>query len=73
VQGLIERGQGEARAMQSVGYRQIFAAITAGAATSDDALSEAIVRATRIFARRQRTWLRDQAVEWLPAGATKLP
>ena len=72
VQGLIERGQGEARAMQSVGYRQIFAAITAGAATSDDALSEAVVRATRIFARRQRTWLRDQAVEWLPAGATKL-
>jgi tRNA dimethylallyltransferase len=73
VQGLIERGQSEARAMQSVGYRQIFAAITAGAATSDDALSEAIVRSTRIFARRQRTWLRDQAVEWLPADATKLP
>ena len=73
VEGLIAAGQGEARAMQSVGYRQIFEALTAGKASGDDVLSEAIVRATRVFARRQRTWLRDQPVEWLLAGATKLP
>jgi tRNA dimethylallyltransferase len=69
VRQLIARGAGEARAMQSVGYRQIFEALSAGAAPDADA----IVRATRVFARRQRTWLRDQPVEWLPADATKLP
>jgi len=69
VQSLIARGFGEARAMQSVGYRQVFEALASGAAVDPSA----IVRATRVFARRQRTWLRDQPVEWLPAGATKLP
>ncbi|HYQ17739.1 MAG TPA: tRNA dimethylallyltransferase, partial [Polyangiaceae bacterium] len=67
--GLIARGFGAARAMQSVGYRQIFEALSAGT----DVDEAAIVRATRVFARRQRTWLRDQPVEWLPADSTKLP
>jgi len=35
-------------------------------------LELSIFRATRIFARRQRTWLRDQPIEWLPPGSTKL-
>jgi tRNA dimethylallyltransferase len=69
VADLTRRGFGAARVMQSVGYRQVFDALAAG--QSPDAA--AIVRATRIFARRQRTWLRDQPVEWLPADATKLP
>jgi tRNA dimethylallyltransferase len=69
VRGLIERGFGEARVMESVGYRQVHAAVTAGKAPDADE----IVRATRVFARRQRTWLRDQPVEWLPADSTKLP
>jgi tRNA dimethylallyltransferase len=69
VRQLIARGLGSARAMQSVGYRQIFEALSSGAAADEPA----IVRATRVFARRQRTWLRDQPVEWLPADATKLP
>ena len=69
VRELSARGFGAARAMQSVGYRQIFEALTA-ASNVDEA---AIVRATRIFARRQRTWLRDQPVEWLAPDATKLP
>lgn len=73
VQGLLGRGFGEARVMQSVGYRQVFEALAAGTAADEGALLEAIVRATRVFARRQRTWLRDQPVEWLPADATKLP
>jgi tRNA dimethylallyltransferase len=69
VKGLVARGFAEARVMQSVGYRQVFAAVNAGKAPDADE----IVRATRVFARRQRTWLRDQPVEWLPADATKLP
>ncbi len=31
-------------------------------------LTETVYRATRVFARRQRTWLRDQAVTWLKPG-----
>jgi tRNA dimethylallyltransferase len=69
VKGLIERGFSEARVMQSVGYRQVFQAVSNGVAPD----AEEIVRATRVFARRQRTWLRDQPVEWLPADAVKLP
>ena len=59
--------------MTSVGYRQISEALTRDGARDEAALAEAIVRATRVFARRQRTWLRDQPVEWLPPDATKLP
>ena len=73
VESLIARGLGGARAMASVGYRQISEALGSGAARNEAALSEAVVRATRVFARRQRTWLRDQPVEWLPPDATKLP
>lgn len=69
VKALMARGFSEARVMQSVGYRQVFTAVSAGHAPD----AEEIVRATRVFARRQRTWLRDQPVEWLPADATKLP
>jgi tRNA dimethylallyltransferase len=69
VQQLIEGGFAEARVMQSVGYRQVYDAVRAGTAPDADE----IVRATRVFARRQRTWLRDQPVEWLSADATKLP
>lgn len=73
VEQLRAAGFGEARVMASVGYRQIAEALAAGVVADDGALAEGIVRATRVFARRQRTWLRDQPVEWLPADATKLP
>ena len=73
VEQLQAAGFGEARVMASVGYRQIAEALAAGAVANEGALAEGIVRATRVFARRQRTWLRDQPVEWLPADATKLP
>jgi tRNA dimethylallyltransferase len=69
VRGLVTRGFAQSRVMQSVGYRQVYAAVSAGNAPD----AEEITRATRVFARRQRTWLRDQPVEWLPADATKLP
>jgi tRNA dimethylallyltransferase len=70
---LRERGFAGARAMGSVGYRQVSDALASGAPVEQAPLAEAIVRATRVFARRQRTWLRDQPVEWLPADAAKLP
>lgn len=63
VQTLLARGYGDARAMGSVGYSQVRAAIE-GTLARDD-MSDAIVRATRVFARRQRTWLRHADVTWL--------
>jgi len=65
VEGLVERGYGEARAMGSVGYRQIREALAAGTETDREGLADSIRRATRVFARRQRTWLRREPVEWL--------
>lgn len=68
VERLLERGFGESRAMGSVGYRQIRDALAAGTASDREPLAEAIVRATRVFARRQRTWLRREPVTWLAPG-----
>jgi tRNA dimethylallyltransferase len=73
VRTLVARGFADTRVMQSVGYRQVFEAVQANTAGDETALAESIVRATRVFARRQRTWLRDQPVEWLSGDATKLP
>ncbi len=67
VEALLARGFGEARAMGSVGYKQV-RAFLAGDLPKDE-LGPAIVRATRVFVRRQRTWLRDQPVTWLAGGA----
>jgi tRNA dimethylallyltransferase len=63
VEELQAAGLGEARAMASVGYAQV-RAVLAGEAPADD-LEGAIVRATRVFARRQRTWLNHADVTWL--------
>jgi tRNA dimethylallyltransferase len=58
VRGLVARGYGDARAMGSVGYKQVREHL-AGRLPAES-LASAIVRATRVFVRRQRTWLRDQ-------------
>jgi tRNA dimethylallyltransferase len=63
VEGLLTRGFGDARAMASVGYAQVRAAL-AGEIEPDE-LETAVVRATRVFARRQRTWLNHVDVAWL--------
>jgi tRNA dimethylallyltransferase len=63
VRALLASGHGDARAMASVGYAQVRAAV-AGDLAFDD-LETAIVRATRVFARRQRTWLNHADVTWL--------
>ncbi len=55
VEALLARGYGDARAMGSVGYAQV-RAMLAGALPREE-LETAVIRATRVFARRQRTWL----------------
>ena len=65
VRALLERGFGETRAMQAVGYRQVAGALRSGGAIDRAALIESIYRATRTFVRRQRTWLRERPVEWV--------
>ncbi|AUX48968.1 tRNA delta(2)-isopentenylpyrophosphate transferase [Sorangium cellulosum] len=60
VRTLLARGYGDARAMGSVGYKQVREHLE-GRLPAEE-LAAAIVRATRVFVRRQRTWLRDQAV-----------
>ena len=64
VQSLLAQGYGSARAMGSVGYRQVRDAL-AGGDVEMTKLRDSIIRATRIFVRRQRTWLRDEPVRWL--------
>lgn len=71
VRSLVTRGYGQARAMRSVGYRQVMEAVGAGQPVEVPAVAERVIRATRVFARRQRTWLRDRPVLWLsPAEAS---
>lgn len=77
VVGLCQRGYDRARAMGAVGYREVHAAIAAGTTVSvadaaatvgaidEAALLDAIAQKTRVFARRQRTWLRDEPVTYL--------
>jgi tRNA dimethylallyltransferase len=63
VEALLARGYGASRAMGSVGYAQVSAMLRGELSRAE--IEEAIVRATRVFARRQRTWLRDADVTWL--------
>ncbi len=60
---LLRAGYGPSRAMSSVGYRQI--AMHLAGELPLEGLRTAIVRATRIFARRQRTWLKHQEITYL--------
>jgi len=66
VESLTMRGFADARAMNAVGYRQVKDALTRGQASDSEALAVEIARATRVFARRQRTWLREEDIDWLP-------
>lgn len=64
VRGLLDRGFGGARAMGAVGYAEVKAFLEQG--TPREELAPTILRATRIFARRQRTWLAKADVTSLP-------
>jgi len=63
VSALLARGYGTARAMGSVGYAQVRAAVDG--TLPREGLDDVIIRATRVFARRQRTWLSHAEVSWL--------
>lgn len=64
VEQLLAAGYRHARAMGSVGYKEVRAHLDG--ALSEAELLPAIVRATRIFARRQRTWLNGESrIVWL--------
>lgn len=63
VERLVARGYGDARAMGSVGYREVRAHLR-GEISADD-LETRIVHSTWIFARRQRTWLKDEPITWV--------
>jgi tRNA dimethylallyltransferase len=65
VRDLIAQGFGDTRPMASVGYREVHQALTSGEQVEISALAEQVSRATRVFARRQLTWLREQPVHWL--------
>ena len=61
------RTRGLARgAAQALGYAEVLD-LADGVITEEQAL-DAIALRTRQFARRQRTWYRKFAIEWLPAG-----
>ena len=63
VRALLDAGLGGARAMGSVGYKQVAEHVRGELRASE--LHGAVVRATRVFVRRQRTWLREEAVAWV--------
>lgn len=63
VRALVERGYDGARAMGSVGYKQVREHVRGGLRREE--LLPAIVRATRTLTRRQRTWLGHTDAHWL--------
>lgn len=67
VRGLVARGYADAKPMRAVGYAEVRAYVEG--ALPEAELLPAIVRATRVFARRQRTWLAKADVTWLDACA----
>lgn len=70
VRALLGRGYRDARAMGSVGYRQIREALDHGAPINHGSLAERVVQATNAFARHQMTWLRSQSIEWIRPEST---
>lgn len=64
VRGLLAKGYGNTRPMAAVGYAEVKRHLEGA---TDVELRTAIYRATKTFARRQRTWLAKAAVEWIAA------
>ncbi len=63
VRALLAGGFGDARAMGAVGYKETRAFLDGELPEAE--LPEAIVRATRVYARRQRTWLNHVDVTYV--------
>jgi tRNA dimethylallyltransferase len=66
VEALRARDLGSCRALQAVGFAEV-SAVLDGRLPMEE-LRDAIVRATRVFARRQRTWLKSASVDWFTLG-----
>ncbi len=64
---LIDAGHGASKPMGAVGYAEVRAHLAGELAEAQ--LLDAIVRATRVFARRQRTWLARAEVRWIEGPA----
>jgi tRNA dimethylallyltransferase len=58
VRGIVERYGPEVRALQSVGYKQALGHVLGGMGTEE--MEREMNRATMIYARRQRTWWRNE-------------
>ena len=57
-----------ANALKAIGYREVVDALARGVAPEE--VREEVKRATRRYAKRQRTWFRSEpGVTWLDAGA----
>jgi tRNA dimethylallyltransferase len=69
VRSLLRDGYAEARALRSVGYRQVAEALNSGTKLDLPALGERVVQVTRQFVRHQLTWLREAPVQWLAPDA----
>lgn len=63
VRALLARGHGATRPMGSVGYKEVHAHLRGELPAAD--LEDAVVRATMLFTRRQRTWLNHETVAWV--------
>jgi len=63
VERLVASGYRETRPMGSVGYKEVLAYLDGH--LPREALLPTIVQSTRIFARRQRTWLKHADLRWL--------
>ena len=64
MRALLADGLGTARAMGAVGFRQIVEALAAGP-IDEAALATSIAQQTRVFVRRQKTWLNHEPVKWV--------
>ena len=63
IRGLLERWPRSARAFGSVGYAQLVAHLRDGVPM--DETRQAIRKATRVYARRQRTWFKNEpGIDW---------
>lgn len=70
VHGLLDRHGTTPRAFGAVGYREVVAHLTAGVPYEETVAS--VARATRIYARRQRTWLNGEPGERWPVTVDAL-
>jgi tRNA dimethylallyltransferase len=64
VEGLLTKGYGSSKAMQSIGYKEVYGYLQGD--MDRDELNERIVTSTMQLAKRQMTWFRrDVEIDWI--------